>query len=238
MVLACRRAGKTQAAATRTLAHCLSKPDRTAMVFSPTKRQSQEFARTVRNVDKAIGMPFKRVSENSSEVEWENGSRLMSMPDRQTGVVGFTPSLIVIDEASRVSDLLYMSVRPMLALGAELIVTSTPFGKRGWFFDIWDSAGRGAKDRLKKFAWWKITAEDCPRITAEFLEEELAEIGPRWFKQEWLCDFSDTVGSVFSKSVIDRAFSGDFEPLFGPSDRPSDNKPTAFTRRCAPLSGV
>jgi hypothetical protein len=186
------------------------------MVFSPTKRQSQEFARTVRLADKAIGMPLKRIAENLNEVEWSNGSRLMSMPDRQTGVVGFTPTMIVIDEASRVSDLLYLSVRPMLALGATLLVTSTPFGKRGWFFDIWNSANDHdpEKDRLREFAWWKVTAEDCPRITAKFLREELREVGPRWFKQEWLCDFSDTVGSVFSKSVIDKAFSGDYEPLF------------------------
>lgn len=196
----------------KTLNHCLATPDRTAMVFSPTKRQSQEFARQVRAADRAIGMPIKRIAENQSEVEWANGSRLMSMPDRQTGVVGFTPTLIVIDEASRVSDSLYKSVRPMLALGGELMVLSTPFGKRGWFFQIWDTP-----DRLANFAHWRITAEECPRITAEFLREELAEIGPRWFKQEWLCDFSDGVGTVFSRSVIERCFSPDVEPLFSPS---------------------
>lgn len=69
------------------------------MVFSPTKRQSQEFARQVRAADRAIGVPLRRVAENQTEVEWSNGSRLLSMPDRQVGVVGFTPTLIVIDEA-------------------------------------------------------------------------------------------------------------------------------------------
>lgn len=182
----------------KTLNHCLTKPDQTAMVFSPTKRQSQEFVRAVRAADRAIGMPLKRTAENQSEVEWKNESRLMSMPDRQTGV--FTPTMIVIDEASRVSDMLYMSVRPMLALGAQLLVCSTPFGKRGWFFVIWDKP-----KRLNNFA--ALGSPCC-------LAEEFADVGPRWFKQEWLCDFTDTVGSVFSKSVIGRAFTGDFEPLF------------------------
>ena len=99
MVLACRRAGKSTGGAVKTLHHCLTTPNATAMVFSPTKRQSQEFARQVRAADRAIGVPLRRVAENQTEVEWSNGSRLLSMPDRQVGVVGFTPTLIVIDEA-------------------------------------------------------------------------------------------------------------------------------------------
>ena len=180
------------------------------MVFSPTRRQSQEFVRACLDFDAALGRPVRRVRDNLSEVEWANGSRLMSLPDAQRGVVGFTPTLVVIDEASRVSDVLYKSVRPMLALGASLLTLSTPFGKRGWFFETWSDPGR-----LDRFRWWRVTARECPRIGADFLEEERLELGDRWFNQEWLCRFADSIDAMFSQDVIQAARAGGIEPLFG-----------------------
>ena len=208
MVLACRRAGKSFATAVKTLHHCLTTPDALAMVFSPTLRQSVEFTRYVSSVDRCIGMPLKRISENRTELEWSNGSRLLSMPDNHEGVVGFTPTMIVIDEASRVSDLLYKSVRPMLALGGNFLAISTPFGNRGWFFDVFDNP-----TRLSRFRHYRVTADECPRISREFLEEEKLELGERWFRQEWYCSFEDAVDAVFSKSVIERCFVDDDVPL-------------------------
>ena len=201
MVLACRRAGKTAASAAKTLHHCLTTPDALAMVFSPTHRQSREFCREVMKFHRKLGPEHKPVRANLNEVEWANGARLLSLPDSHEGVVGFTPTWIVIDEASRVSDPLYKSIRPMLALGGKFTAISTPFGQRGWFFEVWD-----APDRLRRFHHWRVTADHCPRIRPEFLAEERAELGDRWFRQEWYCSFEDAVGAVFGKDVIDAAF--------------------------------
>jgi len=181
------------------------------MVFSPTLRQSVEYARYVRQMDRAMGYPVPVLRQNLTTVEWSNGSRLMSLPDNHEGVVGFTPSRIVIDEGSRVSDVLYLSVRPMLALGAELEVLSTPFGKRGWFFELFDSPRR-----LSMFRPWRITAADCPRISEAFLAEERIELGERWYQQEYFLEFSDSVDAVFSQESIRAACRDDAPPpLFG-----------------------
>lgn len=180
------------------------------MVFSPTLRQSIEFARYVRRMDRALGHPVRRAREALTQVEWANGARLLSLPDSQEGVVGFTPTLVVIDEGSRVSDGLYKSVRPMLALGAELLALSTPFGKRGWFFDLWSDPRR-----LGRFAHWRVTWRECPRITPEFLAEERVELGDRWFRQEWETSFEDAVDAVFARDVIRAGRGGeDVEPLW------------------------
>lgn len=179
------------------------------MVFSPTRRQSQEFVRAVLDFDAALGRPLRRERDNLSEVEWVNGSRLLSLPDAQRGVVGFTPTLVVIDEASRVSDVLYKSVRPMLALGAHLLTLSTPFGKRGWFFETW-----GDPERLARFAHWRVTWRHCPRITPDFIEEERLELGDRWFRQEWETSFEDAVDAVFAADLIEQAKADDVKPLF------------------------
>lgn len=210
LMLCCRRAGKSVVSAARTLHHCLSSPGSTALIFSPTRRQSQEYLRYVTRFDAAIGKPVRVARRSLGEVEWANGSRAISLPDNHEGVVGFTPTRLVVDEASRVSDILYLSIRPMLALGAELEVLSTPFGKRGWFFDILSSPERQAR-----FKVWKITADRCPRITPEFLAEELVELGERWFSQDYYLNFTDAVDAVFAQDVIEAARVDGIEPLFG-----------------------
>jgi hypothetical protein len=45
-----------------------------------------------------------------------------------------------VDEASRVPDELYFAVRPMLAVsGGALMMLTTPYGKRGIFYEEWTS---------------------------------------------------------------------------------------------------
>lgn len=81
-------------------------------------------------------------------------------------------TLLLADEASRIPDALYHAVTPMLAVsGGRLIALSTPYGQRGWWHEAW-TAGEGW-ERIK------ITARDCPRIPAVWLEEERRSM-PRW----------------------------------------------------------
>src|SRR5438045_3244400 len=74
--------------------------------------------------------------------------------------------LLIIDEAARVPDDLYIAVRPMLAVsGGQLICMSTPWGKRGFFYDAWVNGGDD---------WRRIQApaQLIPRIKPEFLAQE------------------------------------------------------------------
>ena len=116
-------------------------------------------------------------------------------------------ALLIIDEAARVNDSLYYAVRPMLAVSrGRMIALSTPFGKRGWFHDEWH--GTGDWQRVK------ITADQCPRISVEFLAEERRALGERWYRQEYLCSFESVVDAVFAYEDIMAALSDDVKPLF------------------------
>ena len=145
--------------------------------------------------------------ESALRLELTNGSRVVSLPGKEETVRGFSGAkLLVIDEASRVADSLYYSVRPMLAVsGGKLICLTTPFGKRGFFHQEW-TEGQGWEKV-------KITADQCPRISKEFLEEERRTLGDWWFKQEYNCEFVDTVDSVFSHDLVMSALTDEFEPM-------------------------
>jgi hypothetical protein len=83
---------------------------------------------------------------------------------------------------------------------------STPFGKRGAFWEAWERGGPGW-ERVR------VTAEECPRISKEFLAEERASMGERWFRQEYLCEFVDVMSCVFDRDIIESAMTDEIEPL-------------------------
>ncbi len=97
----------------------------------------------------------------------------------------------------------------MLAVSAgDILLLSTPFGKRGFFHHEWTEGG----------AEWhrtKVTARDCPRISDVWLEQERRAIGDWWFRQEYLCEFVESVDSVFRYEDIQRALDPKVTPLFG-----------------------
>jgi hypothetical protein len=75
--------------------------------------------------------------DSSLQLHLDNGSRIIGLPASEGKVrVYSSVALLVIDEASRVGDGLYRAMRPMLAVSrGRLLALSTPFGKRGWFYE-------------------------------------------------------------------------------------------------------
>jgi hypothetical protein len=212
LLLASRQSGKSTLAAVLALQAALLRPRSPVLLLSPTLRQSGELFRKIRDVFDALGRPVAVAAESVLRMELANGSRIISLPGTEGTVRGFSGvALLVIDEAARVADPLYFAVRPMLAVSqGRLVALSTPFGKRGWFHDEWHGAGDW--ERVQ------ITAPECPRITPEFLAEERRALGERWYRQEYLCSFEDTVDAVFAYDDIQAAMSADVRPLFERGD--------------------
>jgi hypothetical protein len=59
-----------------------------------------------------------------------------------------------------------------------------------------------------------VTCHESSVLSKDFIEEERATFGDRWFGQEYLCEYNDTVDSVFAADDILRAMSSDVQPLF------------------------
>lgn len=178
------------------------------LVISPSQRQSSELFKKIVHFHKRIPNRDKLIEDNKLSMSLRNGSRIVSLPASEDTVRGFSAvDLLIIDEASKVSDSLYRTLRPMLAVSnGELIVMSTPFGKRGFFFEEWSNGG----DVWERH---RTTAYDVPRITNQFLEEEKRSMGDWWFKQEYLCEFVETDDSVFGYDMVMNSLSGGVEPL-------------------------
>lgn len=209
MLLNCsRQTGKSTIAAIKALHRGLYYPRSLVLLVSPSLRQSGELFRKVTDFLDTLNHRPELTEDNRLSVAFINGSRIVSLPSKEMTVRGFSGvNLIIEDEASRVDDALYRSVRPMLAVNnGAFMLMSTPFGKRGHFYEEW-TAGDDTWERIE------ITAYECPRISREFLEEERQTLGLWWFQQEYMCEFSDTVDQIFTHEEIMSAFDDEVAAL-------------------------
>jgi len=208
VILLCgRQVGKTTIVAIAALHHALNNPGSLVLVLSPSLRQSSELFKKIIGFYQGLGSPIPSEIQTALTLELTNKSRIISLPGKDHTVRGYSGvSLLLIDEAARVSDDLYYAVRPMLAVSqGRIVLLSTPCGKRGFFFREWEEG----QDWLKI----KITADRCPRIPKAFLEQERRDIGERWFAQEYLCSFEESNAALFAYDVIQRALCDDIEEL-------------------------
>jgi hypothetical protein len=58
----------------------------------------------------------------------------------------------------------------------------------------------------------------APRISRDFLEEERRSLPASVFVAEYMCEFSDTLESVFASEDVRDTMSDDIEPLFDSRD--------------------
>jgi hypothetical protein len=198
VLLCCSRQwGKSTTAAALMTHRAVTREGSLVLCVAPTLRQSAEL---MRKVGEFLGRAGVRFVGGRLRCELANGSRIVAVPGNEANVRGFSaPSLIVIDEAARVPDLLYKAVRPMLVVGkGDLALLSTPFGERGFFWKEWAAGGE---------RWLRVEgkATDCPRISAEVLEEERAAQSAEWFAQEYLCSFVGMENQAFRQEWLDAA---------------------------------
>ena len=208
LLLCTRQAGKSTTAAALAVRTALLEPWSLVLLLSPTLRQSGELFRDkFLRLYNALGGPVPAAQESALQMQLVNGSRVISLPGDEGTIRGYSGvALLVVDEASRVPDSLYYAIRPMLAVSqGRLACLSTPFGKRGWFFEEWHGTGQWERVR--------VAAPQCRRIPKDFLEEERRAIGDRWYRQEYECSFEDVIDAVFLHEDIMAAMSPTLQPM-------------------------
>lgn len=210
VILNCsRQSGKSTTTAILAMHTALYQPRSLVLLLSPGLRQSGELFKKCSTVYEAAGRPVPSFSETALTITLVNGSRIVSLPGQEGTVRGYSGvRLAIIDEAAWVMDQLYYAIRPMLAVSnGRLILMSTPFGKRGFFHHEWTEGGSG---------WhrFRVTAEQCPRISAEFLANERARMPEARYLEEFGCEFGDSEGAVFSYEQIQAALSDEVTPLW------------------------
>src|SRR2546425_5683370 len=201
-----RQWGKSTVMAAKAVHRAYSEPGGLTLALGPSLRQRGEFVRKAEEFVRRLGVRERGDGLNRVSIHLPNGSRIIGLPGTDATSRGFSAvSLLIFDEAAWVPDGVYDAMRPTLAvLDGDLWLMSTPWGKRGFFWDEWAYGGP---------EWERISvpATECPRIQKRFLDEERRKDEQK-FLREYMCQFSETEGRVFSEESIQAAL-GDFPAL-------------------------
>ena len=139
------------------------------------------------------------VNESATALTLANGSRVLSLPGSEATVRGYAADFLIVDEAARVPDELLAGIRPMLAAtGGKFVRSVRRSPARAGSMTCGRRVGRtGAPVRH---------GIGMP-ISPEFLAEERASWGSRWYAMEYENVFGEDIAAVFSPEDIARGQS-------------------------------
>lgn len=208
IILCCsRQSGKSTVSALMALHTCIFQPGALVLLISRSIRQSAELFLKFETFLERLPDPPRRTEDTKLSTILQNGSRCVSLPASEATIRGFSSvSLLIEDEAARVSDEIFVASAPFLSVSqGRQILLSTPFAKEGHFFRLWTEENNWLKVEIK--------ADQCPRLTPEILEEQMVLFGPIKYAREYNCEFVEHEFTIFTEERIARATNDDIEEI-------------------------
>ena len=195
-----RQVGKSFVIAHKCARYALNNPNKTVLVIASVDRQATLLFEKI--LETLIQLDNKSVSKGRDRptkhhVKLKNGTRIYSLPTGRSGygIRGYTIDLLIADEAAFIPEEVWVAVAPMLATtGGKMILLSTPWGKRGYFYDCF-------KDET--FKTWHVNAEECPRVPESFIKQQKKRLTKLAYEQEVLGNFLDELIAFFPTKLID-----------------------------------
>ena len=253
LLLCARQTGKSTIVAGKALNKAKHYPGALILIVSPTKDKSKEIMKKIEAFMSLDPYLPDLTHDAIFEKEFTNGSRIIALPGTEQSVRGYSgPKMIIVDEASRVLDETYRAARPMMTgTDTELIALTTPWAKRGFFWQAWTEGTHWTKILVrvpwdikdgkhfvpgppiaKLKAYWKergVSAYYSSRHTIDFLKEEYDEGGGElWIRQEYLCEFLNVGGGIFSDEDWEDAVDDNIKPMFQDEDVVDDEIDVLF----------
>ena len=214
-----RRVGKTYIMAKKAIDLMVSKPKTPIVIVSLTEEQAMiiHFMALHYLEEKYPGKYDKR-NTTIKRLTVKNGSTMITRPVGDTGDAarGFEGGVLIVDEASRMPKLFWLAAKPiLLTTNGHIWMCSTPFGKKGYFWEKFNESYNLKKPdaRFKVFykssedvmtnrpisrSWTKKQREGAIRI----LEEDKRDMTELEYGQEYLGLFLEDVNRLFDDEWI------------------------------------
>lgn len=170
---------------------------------SPVYSQANKVQKEIDNAIRHTNI-IRSCNYSESFIELRTGSQLyFRSAERYDNIRGFTFDYAVLDESAFMRpETWYEAVRPTLAVrGKKVLFLSTPKG-RNWFHDIFELGNSVDYDNYKSY---RGTSLDTPFISEEEINDAKKTLPPNIFKQEYMAEFIDDGGEVFS-NISDNTF--------------------------------
>lgn len=191
-IVASRQIGKSETILRFALAFALAMPDQLTLIASRGQRQAREILRRIRSVIKRAPCQISLHTDNATEIELYNHSRIISLPNFPETIRGYPANLVLIDEADFIPswDEFAAALFPSVAsVGGQIVCSGTFWGKRQLY-------------RLSQDPRWHgliLPHTVHPDLRVDQLRHELP---PAWFAQEFECVPMDETSTLFSFDML------------------------------------
>jgi phage FluMu gp28-like protein len=221
----CRQAGWSWLSAAEAVANGHNKPRTPHIFVSINQEEAAEKIRYARATIEALDKEARPhlITDNTYELEFDNGSRLISHPCRPPR--GKAKAVIYLDEFAHYPKdrEIYQAAVPVVSKGGMVRIGSSPLGARGLFWEIFTEAFKKFPGYMRQLIpWWtvralckdvKMAARLAPMMETEmrvraFGTERLVTIYENMleedFQQEYECAWLDEAVSWIDWELIKR----------------------------------
>lgn len=205
LILKARQTGISNTVAIEALYYALTLSDTTALFVSRNQDAARELIRYCQHTLGGLTIVTPAlVQENQSQLQWANGSRIISLPATPSTGRGVAAQRVYMDEFAfcLYDQLIYESIVPTLSHGGQLTVLSTPKGRANMFFRLWSGLEGGDWSRHE------IHWQACPRYTEAWAVQMRATMTRQAWAQEYDCDFIASGEAVFDAVDLARCGEG------------------------------
>ncbi len=205
LIVKARQIGMSQAVALEAAHKAAHVPDSTILLVSRNEKLAANLLGYCSTAIAGIRDEVPElVRQSQSELQFTNGSRILSLPANQSTGRGFAAGDAYLDEYAfqLYAEDIYNAISPALSHGGRLTVLSSPNGRANHFFQLW--AGIEGGDWSRHEIKWT----ECP----PYDEAWYAEMRPQFTAQRWAsefdCDFTASGQAVFRDEDIRRCADG------------------------------
>jgi hypothetical protein len=202
-----RQVGMSYVLALKAIIKVIRYPGIVVAVVSPSQRQSSLVFRYIMNFFRGhellrpeIESPKARCSQ--TVIELPNGSIIYSLPcgnDGHTirGISVPKGSILIVDEAAFIPEKAWESIDYFTAAGGQEILSSTPLGKSGRFYEVSEN---------NQYKHYKIPTTMNPLVAKEWLKsrEHLKS-----YASEILAEFISGEGKFFDNDIVRACINAD-----------------------------
>ena len=161
-------------------------------VYSQANKVQKELDNAIRNSN-----IIESCNYSDNYIKLRTGSEIyFRSAERYDNIRGYTFDYAIMDEAAFMKEETWTeAVRPTLSVrGKKVLFLSTPKGKN-WFYDLYQIA---LSDDYPNYIAYKGSSYDTPFISSQEIEDAKATLPNNVFKQEYLAEFLEGGGEVFT----------------------------------------
>jgi len=197
-----RQTGKSTSAAGYLLWYAMFVPDSTILVAAHKYTGSQEIMQRIRYAYESVPDHIRAgvTSYNKGNLDFDNGSRIVSATTTENTGRGMSISLLYADEFAFVRPTIasefWTSISPTLATGGKAIITSTPNSDEDQFALLWkganrceDEFGNPTQVGVNGFKAYRSYWNEHPDRDDTWAAQQRAALGVDRFRREMDCEF-------------------------------------------------